>query len=534
MPDRMSCVGRRLIWNKFHLLLAILYLGGLLLVGFLAGRKKQNSSQFLNATGSLPLWVCIAACIAANCGSMDVIVMMALGAQYGILACHFYWIGAIPALLVLVFWLLPAYAQRRYPTVLDFIAHYYGTEARAVITLGMSAIMLLLAGACLCAAAQVLQTFLGWTFFQGVLLTAMVVLFYTWLGGLRATVYTELLHFLIVLIAVAPLSFLVVHDFGGFASLIKSVPSGRIHAWQNLPVFAPHAMMDRFGLIFGLGLVLSFGYWSTDFVLMQRALAVRRYQQVQYVPLAMAGAKLIFAMLIVIPGVVAPLVLGMHGATNWNATLPSMMMHYYSPAWMVIGAMGLAASLVSTFANNISGFSAAWVQGIYRQWICTDGDDDHYVKVGRVTNAAAILVAISGAYLAVAYKSLMEYIQMLFSTFNAPLFALVAVAALAPRKAARSGIAGFVLGLLSAILHQILVHAGLVRYGSLMSANFYSAILGFTVALVATLAMGRRRMPSTFERSAALVRMPVKFTVPTVAIALGILCAAVAFNVIFW
>jgi SSS family solute:Na+ symporter len=502
-------------------------------VGFLVGRKRQDSSQFLNATGSMPLWICIAACVAANCGSMDVIVMMALGAQYGILACHFYWIGAIPALVVLAFWLLPAYAQRRYPTVLDFIANYYGTEVRAIVALGMSVIMLLLAGACLCAAAQVLQAFLGWTFFHGVLLTALVVLFYTWKGGLRATVYNELLHFAIVLIAVAPLSFLVVRDFGGFGNLLRRIPADRAHAWQTLPVFAPHATMDLFGLIFGLGLVLSFGYWSTDFVLMQRALAVRRHQSVQYVPLAIAGAKLIFAMLIVIPGLVAPLVLGMHGAANWNATLPSMMLHYYSPAWIVIGVMGLAASLVSTFANNISGFSAAWVQGIYRQWICTHGDDRHYVVVGRCTNAAAILLSISGAYLAVEYKSLMEYMQMLFSVFNAPLFALVALAALAPRQASRGGMGGFVLGLLSTILHQILVHAGLVSYGSLMSANFYGAILGFSVAVIATLAIGRLRDPAGFETRTSLVRLPVRFSVTTVLVALGILFVGVAFNVIF-
>lgn len=515
-------------------MLAILYFGGLLLVGFLVGRKKQDSNQFLNASGSMPLWVCIVACIAANCGSMDVIVMMALGAQYGILACHFYWIGAIPALVVLAFWLLPAYAQRRYPTVLDFIANYYGTEVKAVIALGMSVIMLLLAGACLCAAAEVLQTFLGWTFFQGVLLTALVVLFYTWIGGLRATVYNELLHFAIVLIAVVPLSFLVVHDFGGLGNLLARVPTDRIHAWQALPVFAPHAVMDRFGLIFGLGLVLSFGYWSTDFVQMQRALAVRRHQSVQYVPLAMAGAKLIFAMLIVIPGVVAPLVLGMHGSANWNATLPSMMLHYYSPSWIVIGVMGLAASLVSTFANNISGFSAAWVQGIYRQWIYTGGGDRHYVLAGRVTNAVAILLSISGAYLAVEYKSLMEYMQMLFSIFNAPLFALVALAALAPRRVARGGMGGFALGLLSALLHQILVHAGLVRYGSLMSANFYGATLGFSVAVIATLAIGWFREPAKLEPGASIVRLPMNFSAATVLAALGILFAGVAFNVIFW
>jgi SSS family solute:Na+ symporter len=200
----------------------------------------------------------------------------------------------------------------------------------------------------------------------------------------------------------------------------------------------------------------------------------------------------------------------------------------------VIGMMGLAASLVSTFANNISGFSAAWVQGIYRQWICTRREDRHYVLAGRVTNAAAILLSISGAYLAVGYKSLMEYMQMLFSTFNAPLFALVALAALAPRRAARGGMGGFVLGLLSTILHQILVHAGLVTYGSLMSANFYCAILGFSVAVIATLIIGWLRGAAEFETSASMVRLPVHFTVPTVLLALGILFAGVAFNVVFW
>jgi SSS family solute:Na+ symporter len=196
--------------------------------------------------------------------------------------------------------------------------------------------------------------------------------------------------------------------------------------------------------------------------------------------------------------------------------------------------MGLAASLVSTFANNISGFSAAWVQGIYRQWIYTGGGDRHYVLAGRVTNAVAILLSISGAYLAVEYKSLMEYMQMLFSIFNAPLFALVALAALAPRRVARGGMGGFALGLLSALLHQILVHAGLVRYGSLMSANFYGATLGFSVAVIATLAIGWLREPAKLEPGASIVRLPMNFSAATVLAALGILFAGVAFNVIFW
>src|SRR5258708_12386700 len=137
-----------MVWNRFHLALAVVYVAGLILVGILAGRKTRDSNQFLNATGALPLWVCTVACIAANCGSLDVTAMMALGAQYGILAPHFYWIGAIPALVVLVFWLLPAYAQGRYPSVLDFIAHYYGPDKRALVALRMAIMMLLLSGTC--------------------------------------------------------------------------------------------------------------------------------------------------------------------------------------------------------------------------------------------------------------------------------------------------------------------------------------------------------------------------------------------------
>jgi SSS family solute:Na+ symporter len=523
-------------WNPFHLLLGGIYLGALVLVGVLAGRKKRDSNQFLNATGALPLWVCLIACIAANCGSLDVIAMMALGAQYGILACHFYWIGAIPALIVVAFWLLPAYAQGRYPTVLDFIGRAFGAETRSLVALCMAAMMLLLAGVCLCAVAQVVVVFLGWTFFQGILLTAPIVLFYTWTGGLRATIYTELLHFSVVLAAVVPLSFLVVHDFGGFSHLLAAIPPARVHVWQTLPVFSPHATMDRLGLIGGLAVVLSFGFWSTDFVFMQRALAVRRQQDVQYVPLAMASAKLIFAFLIVLPGVAAPLVLHSRGAANWNGTLPSLMLHYYNPAWVAIGIMGLGASLVSTFANNVSGFSSAWVQGIYRPWIHPQAEERHYLRMSRVTNAAAVLLAVGAAYLALEYQSLMDYVQMVLSTFNAPLFALVALAAVAPRRVARGGLAGFLLGLTSAVLNQVLVRAGVLHFGSQMSANFYAALLGFGVALIATLVIGRVRGGASSEPVAGLepMRWPARFSLPAVLLAGGLVCVCVAVNVYFW
>ncbi len=525
-----------MVWNRFHFALAAIYLAGLILVGILTARETRDSNQFLNATGALPLWVCIVACIAANCGSLDVTAMMALGAQYGILAAHFYWIGAIPALVVLVFWLLPAYAQGRYPSVLDFIAHYYGPDTRALVALCMAIMMLLLSGVCLCAAAQVFVTFLGWSFLEGVLLTAPLVLFYIWSGGFRATIYTELLHFAIVLVAIVPLSFLVIRDFGGIGNLLRSIPPDRVHAWKAVPVFAPQATMDRFGLILGLGLVLSFGYWSTDFVLMQRALAVRRGADVRLVPLGLAAAKLVFAFLIVLPGVVAPLVLQSKLTRSWNATLPSMILHYYNPSWAVIGIMGLATSLVATFANNVSGFSAAWVLGIYRPAIRPGGEEKHYVSMGRMATAAAILLSIGGAYAALENQSMMEYMQMIFSTFNAPLFALVMLAALVPGRAAGGGLGGFVAGLVCTVLHQGLAHARVLRYGSQMNANFYGAVLGFGVAVVSTLIISRPRKHALPQLSQA--REPdcasSKFPSLLALLSGAIVCLCVALNVFFW
>ena len=521
-----------MIWNRFASLLGGLYFVALLALGVLASRRRESSNQFLNATASLPLWMCIAACIAANCGSLDVIAMMALGAQYGMLACHFYWIGAVPALVVVAFWLLPAYARGRYPTVLEFIGRYYGQQTQAVVALCMAAMMLLLAGVCLCAVAQTMTAFLGWSFGLGVLVTAALVVFYTAMGGLRATIYTELLHFTVVLLAIVPLFFLVVHDFGGLSGLIAHLPEEHRHAWQNMPVFDPSATMDGLGVVFGLGVVLSFGFWGTDFVQMQRALAVRRQNDVPFVPLSMAAAKIVFAFIVVLPGIVAPAVLGSRLAGHWNTTMPSMMLHYFNPSWVAMGVMGLAASLVSTFANNISGFSSAFVQGVYQAWLRPRESDRHYLWMGRLMNVLAILLSGGGAYSALHYESLMEYIQMILSTFNAPIFALVALAALAPRRAAGGGLTGLLTGLASAGVHQALVFASVLHYGSRMSANFYAAIFSFSVTAVATVifsSFSTKRGDSRVNEHPP-TPIPVSYSMPTLVWALVVSGACIAVN----
>jgi SSS family solute:Na+ symporter len=524
-------------WSPIYIVVAAVYFAGLMLVGIWSARRTGDSNQYLNATSSLPTWVCATACIAANCGSLDLFAMMALGAQYGMLACHFYWIGAIPALLAVAFWLLPAYRRNPNPTILAFIAGHYGNTTRSLVALCMSTMMLLIAGVSLYAAAQTLNAFLGWTFLQGALVAATVVLFYTWFGGFRATVYTELFHFSLVLVGVVPLLFLVTRELGGFTKLMASIPANRVHAWQGVPLFAPHAVMDRFGLVFGLGLVLSFGYWGTDFVQLQRSLAVRKKQDAPFVPLSIGFAKLAFAMLVVLPGVAAPLVLP-HASlsSNWNVTLPALMLHSYKSIWLFFGFLGLAATLISTFSNNVAGFTSAWVQTFYQQWIRPGASDTHYKLVSRVTNAAAVVLAVGAACFASGFQSLMEYIQLILSTFNAPLFALVALAMIVPRKVSAGGSAGFLVGLACTIAHQILALTHVLQYGSQMAANFYGAILGFGVAFVCILLTASLRGPAAlapgslqiFEGRPASVKWP--------AISVGMVLAGlfILFNAIFW
>jgi solute:Na+ symporter, SSS family len=323
--------------GPIYVVLAALYFAGLILTGIWSARRQGDSNQYLNATAWLPLWVCAIACIAANCGSLDLFAMMALGAQYGMLACHSYWISAIPALPAVAFWLLPAYKRSQNPTILDFIARHYGTDTRSMVALCMAAMMLLISGVSLCAVAQIVMSFLGWSFWGAVMVAAALVLFYTWTGGLGATVYTELFHFALVLVAVVPLLFLAAREPGGFHNLFVRIPANRVHAWMGVPFFAPHAVKDRFGLVFGLGLVLGFGYWSTDFVQLQRVLAVRAQQKAPMVPLNIAAAKYAFALLVVLTGVAAPLVLRQPSLNrNWNATLPALVHHDDTAFWLAL------------------------------------------------------------------------------------------------------------------------------------------------------------------------------------------------------
>jgi len=221
---------------------------------------------------------------------------------------------------------------------------------------------------------------------------------------------------------------------------------------------------------------------------------------------------------------------------NWNLTLPSLMLHYYKSIWLLIGFMGLAASMLSTFSNNVAGFTSAWVQGVYQQRFVTGASDRHYTWVSRVTNALVVFLSIGAAYFALHFKSLMEYIQLILSTFNAPLFALVALAAFVPRRAAAGGRVGFLFGLSCSATAQVLALSHVIAFGSQMAANFYAASVGFVAALAATLIIGSRGVVAIEQRPSNETPVVRSRTIGASALATGIGLAAlfVVFNVVFW
>jgi len=519
-----------------EVLLVMLYLGALLVLGLLARRKSRNSNAFLNASGELPLWICSVACIAANCGSLDVVMTMAFAAQYGIVAAHFYWIGAIPALLLLAFWLLPIYARGKYRSILDLVADHYGKQTGTLIAVAMAVMMLMVSSVGLCAAAGVLSYLLAWGFWPCVLLIALMVLVLTNLGGFRATIYSDVLHFALVLMALLPLVPMLVHRFGGIRPMLAQVPSDRMHAWKLLPWMNPQAPLDRVGLFFGLGVVLAISYWSTDFVVMQRILAVRRNQDPRIAVAWLTAAKLLFGVMIVVPGLLAPLVSASVGAGNWNSTLPAVVMDLFPRGFGAIGLVSLAAALVTTFANNISGFSAAWVENIYRPALVKGKGEGHYIAIGRLSNAAAILLSIGAMLLVLHYSSLVEYIQMVFSTFNAPLLALVLLAVWIPQRVAAGGWSGFLAGLGCTLMLRLPAEWGWLHFGSRMALNLYAASVGFSVALCVTLIVGhlhRGRLLPVLPKSASDSALR-KQSWATVVVMSLLMLLCLALNFIFW
>jgi len=400
------------------------YLVAILATGYFLRRRSTTSSAFLHARNTLPLSITSVAFLAANCGALEIVGMVAASAKYGLAALHFYWIGAIPAMVFLALFMLPVYRHSRALTVPDFLRVRYNDATHILSASCLIAMMALIAGIGLYAISSVLHLFFGWSLFRLILLTSGFVLCYVVSGGLRATIYNEVFQFALTVLGLAPLMVKVIRDFHGIGDLRKSLPYEMAHIWSSLPLMRPHtASFDITGVVFGLGLVLSFGYWCTDFLLIQRALAARNMRESIQTPLIAAIFKLFFPALLVIPGLAAAVFFRKDGVTHYDQALPFLMQHYYGQALLGLGISAILASLMSGLAGNISALSAVWTHDLYRSHINRNASDQHYLRMGRISTVVATVLAIGTASIAFRYHSLMDYLTLLFSLFNAPLFA---------------------------------------------------------------------------------------------------------------
>jgi SSS family solute:Na+ symporter len=515
------------------LFVLVLYVVLTLLIGWLAKSRFRTANEYLNASRSLPLTIVTAAYLASNCGALEIVGLSAMAAQYGLQAFHFYWIGAIPAMVFLSLFMMPVYRQSGVRSVPEYLSLRYGPRVRLLNASATAITLLLLSGVSLYAMAQVLEVIIGASFAQSVLLTASVVLVYALVGGLRATIYNEVFQLVVMLAGLIPLAI----RCGGLAVRTRLTTAGfRAHLWTALPLANPHAPMDVAGVVFGLGFVLSFGYWCTDFVLMQRAFTARTERDACQVPLWAGFGKLLFSLIVVIPGLAAYKLLPDLGhGRRFDQTLPALMQILYSPAMLGLGLTAVSASLMSGLAANVSAFASLWTEDIYRMKLRPHRSEEHYLLVGRVAICVAIAVSVISSLLNFLFTDLMEHVQLIFSVFGSPFWAIFLMGMISRRVTERGAMAGFASGAGLSFAHSIAVNRGWLHYGSTMSSNFYAASYAFlTSCCVSWLASGKE---SRVDDRLLIVRMGLSRRLSAdkllLALAAILLISCAAMNV-FW
>ncbi|MDR3413846.1 MAG: sodium/solute symporter [Formivibrio sp.] len=485
--------------NSLAFLLIAIYLAAAISVGYLVRNHSETASRFLHARGTLPTAVTALAFLAANCGALEIVGIVAASAKYGALALHFYWLGAIPAMVFLALFMMPVYLCSGAMTVPDFIRIRYNRSTHILSALCLTIMMVLVAGISLYAISSVLHLFFGWNFTAVAFVTASVVLCYVLAGGLKATIYNEILQLGLTVCGLLPMAFAVYRDFHGICGIMAQLPSPMTHIWTTLPLIHPKtATMDVFGVVFGLGFVLSFAYWCTDFTLIQRALTAKTSDGAIKTPLLAAIFKLAFPWLLIFPGMGAAIYLKRSGGhPQFDQALPLLIQHYYGYALIGFGISALLASLMSGLAGNITAFSTLWTHDLYQAHIRPHESDAHYLRMGRAFTALAACLSVATAYIVLFYNNLMDYLQLVFSLFNAPLFAVFLLGMFTLWATPTAAFWGLLCGVVAACTHGIAVRYGAITYGSQMLGNFYGAIYGWLVSAAVTVLVSLFTQPKS-------------------------------------
>ncbi|NLI87061.1 MAG: sodium:solute symporter family protein [Bacteroidales bacterium] len=522
-------------------LVMIIYFVFVLGIGWALKKFMKDANAFLEAGRSMPAWVAGLAFISTNLGALEVMGMTGSGAKYGMLTTHFYWVGAIPAMVFLAMFMMPFYYGSKARSVPEYLKLRYDEKTRGLNAILFALMTVLSSGISMYALAILTEKVLGWNFHVSLLLSAAIVLGYTYLGGLSSAIYNEVLQFFIIVIGLLPLVFLSLHQVGGWEGLQSQLapvaashgyePDAYTTMWRHSGTAGGNPLgVEWYGILLGLGFVLSFGYWCTNFLIVQRAMAAESPRAARNTPLIGAIPKMFIPFLIIVPGMVALALMNNPAAqftipTNeagqpiYDYTIISLLKYYLPSGALGLGITALLASFMSGMAGNISAFNTVWTYDIYQSYIRPatankEADDKHYLKVGRLATIFGVLVSIAAAYLASMFGNIMDFLQTIFSMINAPLFAVIFLGMFWKRSTGHAAFTGLLAGFLIALLHHgLTVPAGattLVKGGWIatlhvypveMAQNFWTAIFAFTTSALVTVVISllTRRTKSNDE-----------------------------------
>jgi SSS family solute:Na+ symporter len=504
-------------------LIILIYFGFVLGIGYLLKNYAKTSTDFFLSGRSIPAWIAGLAFISANLGAQEVIGMGASGAKYGIATSHFYWVGAIPAMIFVGIFMMPFYYGSRARSVPEYLKLRFDEKTRGLNAISFAAMTVFSSGVSMYAMGKLLQLLLGWDFNFSVLMSAGIVLVYTYLGGLTSAIYNEVLQFFLIVAGFVPLVLLGLRDVGGKEGLYSRLsevsvargfePGALSQSWQHMGDPSQNPMgVEWFGLVMGLGFVLSFGYWCTDFLVVQRAMAADSMNAARRTPLIAAFPKMVFPFLVILPGMLAisvterPHVLPVHleclgsdggqtgvrpgsdqgqtgvrpqdawqglippkvdertcqpivgtdgrVAADYDLAIPMMLLHYFPSGLLGLGLCALMASFMSGMAGNTTAFNTVWTYDIYQSYINKNASDAHYLQMGRFATIFGILISVAAAYVARQFNNIMDLLQLVFAFVNAPLFATFMLGMFWKRATGHGAFIGLLSGTLAAAVHH--------------------------------------------------------------------------------
>src|SRR5437762_2939607 len=545
-------------------LVIVIYFAFVVGVGFIIKRKIRSSKDFLSSNRSIPLWITSLAFISANLGAQEVLGMVASGVKYGIMTVHFYWVGAIFAMIFLGVFMMPFYYGSRARNVPEYFKLRFDEKTRGLNAVSFAVMTVFSSGISLYALAKLLEVILKWDFDISIWIAAGVVMIYTFLGGLTSAVYNEVLQFFLIVLGLSPLVIVALQDAGGWANIKAQLQPELTHAWKYMGNVQSNPMGLHFmSLIFGLVFVMSFGYLCTDFLVVQRAMIAKNMNAAQRTPIVAALPKMLMPLIVVLPGVIAialmtpalrskgySIPVNANGGLDYTMTLPSLIAHYYPSGLLGVGITALIASFMSGMAGNVTAFNSVFTYDIYQSYFVKNRSDRHYLMVGKMVTVAGILFSIITAYIAKSFNNINDFLQLVFSFVNGPLFATFLLGMFWKRATGHGAFCGLLAGTLAAVLtHGLTLAEGkggwiapLYEIRSGMGQAFIVAAVSWIVNFTTTVLVSLATKPKPEEELQGLVYSLTKrqrvvtgrwFLSPLV-IGLLLLLITILLNIIFF